>query len=431
MFLQRQRTRQCPFCKRYMDCKILADHMQNCLSKDAGGNIESSSKSLRRFDLLKGRTQQCTICKHWMDTRVLVFHMWEYHRKEVEANHEEEANTVSETPTKKGRYESTTVDSDFEANCSTNHHLVEDGKGRYWVRCPICEHQQLSQEELINHCFHVHEDKYSIVQQRIFNSARKCELWKESIKKSHCTAWIETDRYRTDTQVVVLYRCSRVIGNGAHCDNLEEVGPGEVYSCTSFLKEHISDDGSVLVKYCTRHVAHELEVAELPFSKSDEEFIEDLIRQGLSMVAIRRKVRSHFGPTDRLHWITDGDIRNISARLDRRQDNLEFSNDASPGTSSTAENSQPPHVQLSVGAATLLEEGGVKNEVVSMNSNEESGHRSNESPIRGESLLQCPSCVKLSERMFELEDVVKRLSDRLMELEGSQVFVSNLKEERI
>ncbi|PIO69277.1 hypothetical protein TELCIR_08903 [Teladorsagia circumcincta] len=221
--------------------------------------------------------------------------------------------------------------------------------------------------------------------------------------------------------MVVLYRCSRVFGNEDHCDDPEEVEPNVIHSCTSFLKERISDDGSVLVKFCTRHVAHDLEPAELPLSKSDEEFIEGFIRQGLSMVAIRRKARCHFGPTNRLHWITDDDIRNISARLEEK---LEYLNDASPGTSCTAENSHPSHdvdhTQPSVNAAALLEEGVVKEELESMNNYDESIHRPNESTIEGESLHRCSNCMKLNERMSELEAVVKRLNERLTELEGSK-----------
>ncbi|KAK5964278.1 hypothetical protein GCK32_008173, partial [Trichostrongylus colubriformis] len=42
---------------------------------------------------------------------------------------------------------------------------------------------------------------------------------------------------------------------------------------------------------------------------------------------------------------------------------------------------------------------------------------------------ECPSCKKLSKKVAELEALVKRLNEKVMELDGPQLFSSAMKEE--
>ncbi|KAK6060820.1 hypothetical protein COOONC_01521 [Cooperia oncophora] len=249
-------------------------------------------------------------------------------------------------------------------------------------------------------------------------------------------------------RMLYFYRCSRVFDNESREEGEDEDGKKSepVYNCTSFLKEFVqpesdAPDGPVRVQYCTRHIGHDLNIADLPLSKSDVKVIEGFLKQGLSADVITWTVQNEYGTATRLHWVTESDIEKIAAKLDKDHDEDDFSfldedeDDDSPETSYKDDSPEPhfdhDYTYTSVSATELLEEGEEDHAdgTNSKDSADSNAYESAETPIRGESLLGCSSCAKLYEKMIELEALVGRLNERLVELEGPDMS-SVLKKER-
>ncbi|KAK6040198.1 hypothetical protein COOONC_22297 [Cooperia oncophora] len=89
-YLKRERNQTCPFCKRFMDEKVLIDHMHYCCLREVGE--ESSNSSNKDLQSLEGRPKyspqrerirKCILCNRWMDYKHLVDHMRNFHPAEV------------------------------------------------------------------------------------------------------------------------------------------------------------------------------------------------------------------------------------------------------------------------------------------------------------------------------------------------------------
>uniref|UniRef100_A0A7I4YH71 C2H2-type domain-containing protein n=1 Tax=Haemonchus contortus TaxID=6289 RepID=A0A7I4YH71_HAECO len=433
-FLRRERTRQCPFCTRWMDCKVLSVHMNNCTSREASEESSTSSvnveTTLRIYPQNK-RTRQCIFCKCWMDHKILIVHMRKFHGEEVV----ERPSDAKQTAAKKSRNETKgpgrKVNHELDEQ---NKRIAEVEKRCYDMKCPMCELQYTSQEDLVYHCRIGHGDRYCLVHQRRFRTEKEFEIWKNSMAKTYCTVWILSGRCRSDHRNdVVFYRCSRVSTGECYRDPSDETKPS-VSNCTSFLKAYINDDGTVLARYCTQHLTHGLRVADLPLLKSEEKVVLDLLRQGYIAKDIRSRIREKYPSTTRLHWISNCDIKDIWARYNReqRRKNLMDMDDVSPETSlidgSSRMQSDNDHVDVKTLIPTSPVEDGECYED-STNSDDRNSYRRSDSPIPVELLLGCPTCAKLNEKVLELEATERRLMKRLAELEGSQLFVNTLKEE--
>ncbi|KAK5964279.1 hypothetical protein GCK32_008174 [Trichostrongylus colubriformis] len=358
--------------------------------------------------------RQCAFCHRWMDLNILCWHMRRYHGAKI-------AFAVKDKNTKvtKKKCEEEVVKVLKQKNL-----LGETERACYTLLCTVCGRRRLDQEELVTHGRKDHGDSQCLVHKRVFRTAMECELWKNQIANTHRTAWVEGGRCRDGPNVVVFYRCSRVSDEDRHgeVDSRDEEPP--LTSCTSFLKEFINDDGTIIVRYCTRHISHGLKITDMPLSYSDKEIIADFIRRGLEPSLIQQVLKKQYSSAMRLHWVTERDIEDVSASI-RCQDSLEYMDDSLQGTSTSVEDSKPQfgcYNGASVSAAVLLEETGGYNEENTNNddSDDASRYRSTESPVQGESMLECASCVKLSERMAELEAIVRRLSERLTELQDSK-----------
>ncbi|KAK5986493.1 hypothetical protein GCK32_016801 [Trichostrongylus colubriformis] len=320
-FLLGKGPRQCPFCARWIDCKDLVHHVQMCPRKQAVEESQSSSEAWLKACARRERMRQCAFCHRWMDLNILCWHMRRYHGAKI-------AFAVKDKNTKvtKKKCEEEVVKVLKQKNL-----LGETERACYSLLCTVCGRRRLDQEELVTHGRKDHGDSQCLVHKRVFRTAMECELWKNQIANTHRTAWVEGGRCRDGPNVVVFYRCSRVSDEDRHgeVDSRDEEPP--LTSCTSFLKEFINDDGTIIVRYCTRHISHGLKITDMLLSYSDKEIIADFIRRGLEPSLIRQVLKKQYSSAMRLHWVTERDIEDVSASI-RCQDTLEYMDDSLQGT---------------------------------------------------------------------------------------------------
>ncbi|KAK6051135.1 hypothetical protein COOONC_11360 [Cooperia oncophora] len=175
----------------------------------------------------------------------------------------------------------------------------------------IASHSRRSCE----HCRVVHGDKHCVIQTRKFKNAKECEVWKESVAKTHFTVWqLNYAGSRSKKSGIKYYRCSRTVGN--HVRGISELKTSGtmtmVHYCTSFLKEIYSRDGKITAVYCTRHINHDVSPAKLPLSNTDKAVIASYALKGHDAAVIRDMIRQVVtDPRAKLHWVLTGEIEKV------------------------------------------------------------------------------------------------------------------------
>uniref|UniRef100_A0A7I4YE21 C2H2-type domain-containing protein n=1 Tax=Haemonchus contortus TaxID=6289 RepID=A0A7I4YE21_HAECO len=184
----------------------------------------------------------------------------------------------------------------------------EEKKSEYFIVCPLCPSRVRFQEDLVKHCREAHKDEACVVQTELFKSVEDYEAWKESVAKAYCTAWLNVGRSRNMVHEIAYYRCSRVHSTRRRAKKLL---PDAQYGyCTSFLNEYIYDDGTVFVKYCVRHISHDVNAASLPLTKKDREVIARYLEWNFDEDSVRDMIREVYSdPRTRLYWIRPEDIK--------------------------------------------------------------------------------------------------------------------------
>ncbi|KAK6043740.1 hypothetical protein COOONC_18756 [Cooperia oncophora] len=229
----------------------------------------SKSKKVLSFDSGK-EIVQCKICKRWMQPMSLLKHSTRYH--------------------------------------------AEEKKCEYYITCPLCTAKVRFQEDLVKHCRTVHDDEDCVVHTQIFKGMKEYEAWKESLAKAYCTAWLNIGRNRNSVHEITYYRCSRVHSTRRRAKKLL---PETQYGyCTSFLNEYVYSTGTVFVKYCVRHISHDVSAACLPLTKKDREIIESFLERSTDEENVRDLIREKYNdPSTRLYWIRPEDIKRAMSSL--------------------------------------------------------------------------------------------------------------------
>ncbi|PIO63762.1 zinc finger, C2H2 type [Teladorsagia circumcincta] len=340
------------------------------LSSD-GAQSSVSNNSTDETSLQQRRVRRCRICKRFMDYEVLIVHMQKFHGIEMAR----EVSTVVRPKKRTTRCEVEGCDFIARSQLAYIKHMKvvhsPEEKLEHYVRCPLCQVPFDEHENLVEHCRTDHGDEQCVVEMRTFQNAKECE-------------------------------------------------------------EFIYEDGAILVKFCTRHMNHDLSVPDLPLSKADRDVIAGYLRRGVGVDIIRDIIRQkNPNPKTRLHWIRNDDIRITSATLQYEEKLKEriASSSSSEVRGLRQTKLDPAEGDTSISAATLLEESfkceddqiGRSDDVRPMNS-----------AISAESLLGCSSCIKLAEKVAELEAMVRKLSEQMMEVNGAhdQLFESAVKVEK-
>uniref|UniRef100_A0A7I4YGE4 C2H2-type domain-containing protein n=1 Tax=Haemonchus contortus TaxID=6289 RepID=A0A7I4YGE4_HAECO len=368
------------------------------------------------------KIRQCRFCERWMDQNTLMDHLQTLHGE----HGIEEAEKMLLAREKKVKCEVrhcgyiAKSEYDYKVHMRKTHFLIDERKYRHMI-CPLCAKSLNAQEDLVEHCLVVHEVKDCVIQARSFKDAYECEMWKESIAKTHCTAWLINGRSNVNGNLqVAYYRCSRVFKNRYRWRSSEpRKSPTMAVAnyCTSFLKEIYAHDGTVTVKYCLGHVYHDVSPANLPLSNSDKAVIANYLRQGFDAEVVREMIRREFtDPKTKLHHVTTSDIKKILSNLASSQRRLE----EIVGTSdeSIREFSEPISASALLQAPSDSREGSACDDI----GDEAVNDRSSGSDIPAESLSACSSCAKLTERVAELEAIVKKLNSKVLQLEGAHLY---------
>ncbi|KAK6011800.1 zinc finger, C2H2 type [Ostertagia ostertagi] len=374
----------------------------------------------------QARILLCRFCGHWMQQSTLLVHLPAVHG--TEGSKEAERMLLAKKNKVRCDVEgcdyTTHSERDYRVHMRETHLMIIEKQNRR-LKCLSCEKLLNSQEELVYHCRTVHGDEDCTIQTCTFRSKEECEMWKDFIARTHCTAWQisgKSHRSQVNNDHIVYYRCSRVPSkqHRTRSEGNKTQTTSTVHYCTSFLKEIHSHNGLITVRYCLKHVNHDFSHARLPLSNADKAVIAQYSQQTHDAEVIQNMIRQAYtDPETKLHWVSTSEIKRVLTSLVRSvreeaRDSMNVDFDDGPVFASALLQSPPDKDDDSDCCI-------ISDDAVSV--------QSPDPGIQAESLLGCSSCAKLSERVAELEAIVKRLNSRVIELEDAQLFSGVVKTE--
>ncbi|VDL87302.1 unnamed protein product [Nippostrongylus brasiliensis] len=190
------------------------------------------------------------------------------------------------------------------------------------VLCPVprCSGRFTNHDSLAYHCMIEHSElgaagtpqNFAIRQYR-FETREEYTEWLYDRCEETCTS------FSTKTSMwsgYAMYRCNRA----GHFRTSGTIRIGCTSKkaqshCSAFLRISAYTDGSVDVTCCFGHIFHELDPTALRLNERQTAVLQKLIEEGKSLVEIGAQMRAEYPPTNRLHYTTSNDIRNLALRL--------------------------------------------------------------------------------------------------------------------
>ncbi|VDO39941.1 unnamed protein product [Haemonchus placei] len=198
--------------------------------------------------------------------------------------------------------------------------LSESEKGSVICPVPRCGGRFTNHDSLSYHCMIEHSElgaagtpqDFAIRQYR-FETKEEYKEWLYERCEETCTS------FSTKTSMwsgYAMYRCNRAgtfktsgtIRSGCTSKKTQS-------HCSAFLRTSEYTDGSVDVTCCFGHIFHELDPTALRLNERQCGVLRKAIEEQKCLTEISAQMRAEYPPTNRLHYTTSNDIRNLALRI--------------------------------------------------------------------------------------------------------------------
>ncbi|KAK6753546.1 hypothetical protein RB195_012876 [Necator americanus] len=182
------------------------------------------------------------------------------------------------------------------------------------IICPICRESVKSHRELAEHAHQQHAENSDdfVVETIRFQDLQDYKSWKLASEEAGVISRFITRTKTTEHAKVTYLRC--------HCSFYCPSSPPQktkksVPYCTAYMNVTERIDG-VTVEHCLTHLGHEALPSQLRLDENAEKYIVSLLKDGLTVQQVHKKIRMHVGggPRTRLYFTTTRDIRNLAAK---------------------------------------------------------------------------------------------------------------------
>ncbi|CAJ0602654.1 unnamed protein product [Cylicocyclus nassatus] len=182
------------------------------------------------------------------------------------------------------------------------------------IRCPICDEEAINHRELTNHarlCHSNNEDDF-IVERLSFTNKQDFEVWRIASEEAHVISRFTSKVKHTEDAKIIYMRCHQALRTP---NDVPKKTKKTVAYCTAYMNITEKEDG-ISVEHCFTHCGHEANPAKLRLDKDAEQYIISLLKDGLTVRQVHKKLRAKVrgGPRTRLYFTTTRDIRNLATR---------------------------------------------------------------------------------------------------------------------
>ncbi|KIH59682.1 zinc finger, C2H2 type [Ancylostoma duodenale] len=198
--------------------------------------------------------------------------------------------------------------------------MAESEKGSVLCPVPRCQGRFSNHDSLAYHCMIEHSElgaagtpqDFSIRQYR-FEDKEEYKEWLYQRSEETCTS------FSTKTSMwsgYAMYRCNRAgIFKTSGTIRAGTTTKKAQSHCSAFLRISEYSDGSLDVTCCFGHIFHELDPTALRLNERQCGVLRKLLEERKFISDICTQMRTEYPPTNRLHYTSTNDIRNLALRL--------------------------------------------------------------------------------------------------------------------
>ncbi|KAF1746773.1 hypothetical protein GCK72_023230 [Caenorhabditis remanei] len=191
--------------------------------------------------------------------------------------------------------------------------------------CPMphCMTRCDSIATVVKHMKTIHNILDIAFERIIFKNFIEFKLWKTELERLTMSKFSRSSGKQNVFSKSTYYQC-RLSGK-RNCGSIntrkrdsKKIGR----TCTAFFQIRENDDGTVLLRGCTKHSGHGRDIQALPITEDIKMEIAHKLIEGMDEVQIVEQMREESDPSDRRYYLQNYEVRNVFNKIDSYK--LEF-----------------------------------------------------------------------------------------------------------
>uniref|UniRef100_A0A1I7T1P3 C2H2-type domain-containing protein n=1 Tax=Caenorhabditis tropicalis TaxID=1561998 RepID=A0A1I7T1P3_9PELO len=174
---------------------------------------------------------------------------------------------------------------------------------------------------VIYHMRKAHSVKDIMFERVTFKDMTEFKLWRSELERLTFSKFSRTSGKQNVFSKSTYYQChhSGNIPTRAHPSEVQRKRTTKKLgkTCTAFLHVKENDDGTVLLRGCTRHTGHGQDVRFLPVTDDIKMEIAQMLIQGLDEMEILEKMAKDSDPSNRRYHLQTYEVRNVYSKIEK------------------------------------------------------------------------------------------------------------------
>ncbi|EFO99181.1 hypothetical protein CRE_17911 [Caenorhabditis remanei] len=152
----------------------------------------------------------------------------------------------------------------------------------------------------------------------IFKNITEFKLWKVELERLTTARFIPSSTKHNVFCKSTFYQC-HMSGRRQYqgTDKIRNRRSRKIEkTCTAFFNVRENDDGTVVLRGCTKHFGHGMDVKSLPITKDIQMEIAHLLIEGYDEIEIADHMRLLSHPMDRRYYLQNYEVRNVLSKIE-------------------------------------------------------------------------------------------------------------------
>ncbi|CAI2357689.1 unnamed protein product [Caenorhabditis sp. 36 PRJEB53466] len=192
------------------------------------------------------------------------------------------------------------------------------------LRCPIktCDARSDTLATVVRHMKMKHSIGEFTFERIIFKDFNEFKMWRNELERLTMSRFSRTSGKQNIFSKSTYYQCHH---SGVVPPQHTEQDPRKRSrqskkigrTCTAFFHVRENEDGTVLLRGCTKHTGHGVDIRHLPLSEEIKMEIAHLLIEGCDENSIVDKMRQHSDRKNRRYYLQSYEIRNVANKIEK------------------------------------------------------------------------------------------------------------------
>uniref|UniRef100_A0A8R1IUB1 C2H2-type domain-containing protein n=1 Tax=Caenorhabditis japonica TaxID=281687 RepID=A0A8R1IUB1_CAEJA len=216
------------------------------------------------------------------------------------------------------------LDSHVEKHRKTGQaNVMSDSSG---LICPLknCNVRSDTIATVIKHMKISHNIQDLVFERIIFKDFNEFKQWRNELERLTMSRFTRSSGKQNLFSKSTYYQChhSGVLPRAPKGDAKQRSRPSKKLgkTCTAFFHIRENDDGTVLLRGCTKHSGHGVDVRQLPLSEEIKMEIAQKLIDGHDEITIVDVMREQSDKSNRRYYLQNYEVRNVAAKIEKFKD---------------------------------------------------------------------------------------------------------------